>query len=89
MPDFVILPEGTRWQEFVDDAEFTEVTEQGEVYTLYRVVRFTHTATNHPEGWTHLANVTQVRSLRIGVALLRVSDRAIVDTKVTLSPITN
>lgn len=85
-PDFELLPERSPWQDFVDDSEFSEVTEHGEVYTLYQVIRFTHIATNHPEGWTHQANVTQVRSLRIGVALLSVVDRIIVDAKVTLSP---
>lgn len=82
---FRILPEGISTDEVVDDPEFTEVTRNGEVYTLFRIIRITHEATDHPEGWTHLANVARVRSPAIGVAHLKVIDRVIEDAKVMLS----
>lgn len=82
---FRLLPEAVATDDIVDDPEFTEVTRNGEVYTLFRIVRFTHEATDHPEGWTHLANIVRVRNPAIGVAHLRVVERAIEDAKVTLS----
>ena len=85
--DFALLPEGLDVTDIVDDPEFTEVTRNGEVYTLYRIVRLTHEATSHPEGWTHMANVVRVRNPAIGVALLKVVDRSIDDARVTLSPV--
>lgn len=83
--DFTLLPEGLVVTDVVDDPEFTEVTRNGEVYTLYRIVRLTHEATSHPEGWTHMANVARVRNPAIGVALLKVVGRSIDDARVTLS----
>lgn len=85
---FSLLPEGTHTAEIVDDEEFTEVTRNGEVYTLYRIVRITHEATNHPDGWTHMANVVRVRNPAIGVALLLVVNRVIEDARVVLSKTT-
>lgn len=82
---FSLLPEGTPTSEIVDDPEFTEVTRNGEVYTLFRIVRITHESTTHPQGWTHIANVVRVRNPAIGVALLRVEARTIEDASVTLS----
>ena len=69
----------------LDDPEFTEVTMDGEVYTLYRVVRLTHEFVRHPEGWTHLANVARIREPAIGVAHLHVIERAIEEARVVLS----
>ena len=86
-PRFDLLPEGHLPDEVVDDPEFTHITNNGEVYTLYRIVRFTHEVFDHPEGWTHMANVVRVRRRALGVALLRVVDRAIEDATVTLSGI--
>ena len=87
MPDelFDLLPEGTPTGDIVDDPEFTEVTRNGEVYTLYRIVRITHEASDHPQGWTHMANVVRVRTPALGVALLQIVDRVIEDARVTLS----
>jgi len=82
---FSLLSESTPTSEIVDDDEFTEVTNNGEVYTLYRIVRITHVATSHPDGWTHMANVVRVRNPAIGVALLLVVNRVIEDASVTLS----
>ena len=69
----------------LDDPEFTEVTMDGEVYTLYRVVRLTHEFVRHPDGWTHLANVARIREPAIGVAHLQVIERAIEEARVVLS----
>jgi len=84
---FFLLSESLLVSDFVDDPEFTEVTFNGEIYTLYRIVRITHEATEHPHGWTHMANVVRVRTPALGVALLRVVDRSIEDARVTLSGI--
>ena len=84
-PESRLLPEGMAVSECLDDPEFTDVTMDGEVYTLYRVVRLTHEFVDHPEGWTHLANVARVREPAIGVAHLLVRNRAIEESKVTLS----
>lgn len=83
---FSLLPEGHATDEVVDDPVFTDITNDGEIYTLYRVIRFTHVATNHPDGWTHCANVVRVHGPRIGVARLRIVDRVIVRSTVELSP---
>lgn len=82
--DHRILPEGLPPEDIVDDLEFTEVTGGGEVYTLYRIVRFTSEVTGHREGFTHIANIVRVRDPAIGTALLRVESRSITDTRVTL-----
>lgn len=82
---FRLLPEGLDPLDVVDDVEFTDVTNHGEIYTLYRIVRITHEATGEPDKWTHMANVSRVRDPGLGVAFLRVIDRIIVDSKVTLS----
>ena len=82
---FRLLPAGIDVADIVDDPEFTEVTRNGEVYTLYRIVRITHEAVDHPDGWTHMANVVRVRNPSLGVALLQVVDRVIEDARVTLS----
>ena len=83
---FRLLPEGVDALSIVDDLEFTEVSRDGEIYTRYRIVRFTHEATDQPDGWTHMANVVRVRRQALGVALLKVSDRIIEDAIVTLAP---
>ncbi|MFM2046345.1 MAG: hypothetical protein RL383_422 [Actinomycetota bacterium] len=84
-PLFTLLPEGTEVAHYLDDPLFTEVTEQGEVYTLFRVVRITHEVSGHPEGWTLLANVTRERNPAIGTALLRVESRSIEESKVSVN----
>lgn len=89
MPDPVsrILPEGLAVSSVVEDEEFTEVTADGEVYTRYRIVRFTHELADHPDGWTHLANVARVSDNALGVAHLLVKDRVIEESFVKLSPV--
>jgi hypothetical protein len=81
-PHYVLLSEATSVDDFVDDAMFTDVTKDGEIYTTYRIVRFTHEVQEHHEGWTHLANVTLVHSEGIAVAFLRVRNRIIEDSRI-------
>lgn len=80
---FVLLSELTRVEDFLVDPVFADVSQAGETYTSYRVVRITHEATDHPEGWTHLANVTRARDGATGVAVLRIMDRHIEESRVT------
>ena len=86
-PRYVLLSEATTISDYVDNPVFTDVTNDGETYTTYRIVRITHEVFEHPDDWTHLANVTRVRNPAIGVARLRVTDHAVDDAKVTLSGI--
>jgi hypothetical protein len=83
---FRLLPEGVETSSIVDDPDFSEVSVDGEIYTRYRIVRFTHETIDHPDGWTHMANVVRVRRQALGVARLRVVNRAIEDAAVTLAP---
>jgi hypothetical protein len=80
---FRILPEGTLTESIVNDAHFTEITDDGEIYVLYRIVKFTHFTDSPHLNWTHRANVVGVRKPNMGVALLRVVDRTIEDSHVT------
>lgn len=80
---FVLLSELARVEDYLEDPVFADVSQAGETYTSYRVVRVTHEATDHPEGWTHLANVTRARDGAMGVAMLRVVDRHIEESRVT------
>ena len=84
-PTYRLLSELTKVDDFLDEAVFTDVTNEGETYTRYRVVRVTHEVSNHPREWTHMANVVPVRTSGIAVALLRVVNRAIEDSEVTVS----
>jgi hypothetical protein len=85
-PTYRLLSELTKVEDYLDEAVFTDVTNEGETYTRYRVTRITHEVSDHPRDWTHMANVVPVRTSGIGVALLRVVNRAIEDSEVTLSP---
>ena len=82
----ILLPEGLPVTSIMDDDLFTEVTHNGEVYTLFRVVRVTHELIRHPEKWTHLANVVRVREHALGVAHLRIENREVRDSRVALAP---
>lgn len=82
---FHLLPEGTPVTAIVDDPDFTEITDNGEIYTMYRIVRFTHEALLHPDGWTHLANVVRLDVPVLGVALLQIADRTILQERVFLT----
>lgn len=81
-PHFVLLSEATSVDDFVDDPVFTDVTNDGEVYTTYRIVRFTHEVQEHHEGWTHLVNVSLEFGVGIGVAYLRIRNRIIEDSRI-------
>ncbi|NBP53077.1 MAG: hypothetical protein EBU67_02065 [Actinobacteria bacterium] len=72
---FRLLPESVPTDDIVDDPEFTEVTRNGEIYTLFRIVRVTH------------ESVVRIRKPAIGVAHLRIIARVIEDAKVTLSAV--
>ncbi len=80
-----LLPEGLSTTDLVDDIGFTEVTDNGEVYTLFRIVRVTEELIGHFEGWTHVANVVRVREPARGVAHLQIRDRSIHEARVTLA----
>lgn len=83
---FRLLPEGFDLSTVVDDPEFTDVSRDGEIYTRYRIVRITHESVDHPDGWTHMANVVRVRKPALGVAMLLVRNRIIEVSRVTLAP---
>jgi hypothetical protein len=82
---FRILSETTLSESIVDDTLFTDVTDDGEIYTSYRIVRFTHVADSPHLHWTHRANVVGVRAPHLGVALLRVDNRSIEDSRVEVT----
>lgn len=82
---FRLLPETTRTSDHVDIPEFTVITGDGEIYTLFRIVRITHETTEDLPIWTHMANVARVTDDAIGVAQLLVIDRVIHDARVTLT----
>jgi hypothetical protein len=82
---FTLLSELTSVSDFLDNQEFTDVTQDGEIYTSYRVVKITHEARDHPDSWTHRANVARIRIPAIGVALLKIENRQVVASSVTLS----
>ncbi len=81
-PQYLLLSEATSVSDFVDDPVFTDVTKDGEVYTTYRIVRFTHEVKGHHDDWTHLANVSLEFDVGIGVAYLRVRNRIIEDSRI-------
>ena len=54
------LPDSFEVTDFIEDPLFTEVSEGGEVYTTYRVLKFTHAFSSHTAGWTHIAQVEKV-----------------------------
>lgn len=81
-PEYLLLSEATSVSDFVDDPVFTDVTKDGEIYTTYRIIRFTHEIRNHPDQWTHLANVALEYDSGIGVAYLRIRHRIIEDSHI-------
>ena len=81
-PQYTLLSEATLVEDFVDDPVFTDVTNDGEIYTGYRIVRFTHEISGHHENWSHLANVSLEYGKGIGVAYLRIRNRIIEDSRI-------
>lgn len=61
----------------VDNPIFTDVTEDGERYTTYRIVRISHTFASHPSGWTHIVVVAPLRSVGLFEAFLEVRRRVV------------
>ncbi|CAB4651849.1 unannotated protein [freshwater metagenome] len=82
----VVLSESLETSDFVEYDVFTDVTKDGEIYTSYRIVRMTHAIIDDPDGWNYVANVVGIHEAVIGVAYLKVEDRMINDSLITLSP---
>lgn len=61
----------------VDNPIFTDVTDGGETYTTYRIVRIIHAFVEHPSGWTHIAEVVPLRSHGTFEAFLEVRHRSV------------
>lgn len=68
--------------DYVENPVFTDVTNDGEIYTTYRIVRITHEVFEHPDEWTHLANVTLEFDIGIGVAYLRIRNAIIEKSRI-------
>lgn len=81
-PRYVLLSETTAVSDFVLDSLFTDVTKNGEVYTTYRIVRITHEIVDHPDNWTHLANIAPLEEVGIGVAYLRIKNLVVEDSRI-------
>lgn len=81
-PRYVLLSEGTAVSDYVENPVFTDVTNDGEIYTTYRIVRITHEVFEHPDEWTHLANVTLEFDIGIGVAYLRIRNAIIEKSRI-------
>jgi hypothetical protein len=85
-PQYVLLSEATSVSDYVNNPVFTDVTKDGEVYTTYRIVRITHEVIDHPDHWTHLANVSLEFNIGIGVAHLRLKDKVVEDSHIKPTP---
>lgn len=85
-PKTIVLSESLETFDFVAHDIFTDVTGDGEIYTSYRIVRITHAIVGDPEGWSYIANVVALREGLIGVAYLKVTERIITESRVTLTP---
>ena len=72
--------------DYVDNPVFTDVTNDGEIYTTYRIVRITHEVFEHPDDWTHLANVTLEFNIGIGVAHLRLKNKVVEQSRIKPTP---
>jgi hypothetical protein len=85
-PQYVLLSEAASISDYVYNPVFTDVTKDGEVYTTYRIVRITHEVIDHPDNWTHLANVSLEFNIGIGVAHLRLKDKVVEDSRIKPTP---
>ena len=68
--------------EVVDDPVFSNVSEFGEVYELFEIQNISHEYLNHPQRWTHRAQVRRHNSHEIFNAELRVVNFSIEDSVV-------
>ncbi len=66
----------------VDDPVFTDVTENGEVYRKYRIVRFVYEFSRHPQGWTHLAVAVATRNSHEVEVFLHIVNRVVEESYV-------
>lgn len=82
----VVLPESLETNDFVEHDVFTDVTQDGEIYTSYRIVRVTHAIVDDPQGWNFVANVVGIAKNRLGVAELKIVDRLITESRISLTP---
>jgi hypothetical protein len=85
-PRYVLLSEGTAVSDYVENPVFTDVTNDGEIYTTYRIVRITHEVFEHPDDWSHLANVTLEFNIGIGVAHLRLKNKVVEASRIKPTP---
>lgn len=85
-PQYLLLSEATTISDYVDNPVFTDVTKDGEIYTTYRIVRITHEVIDHPDEWTHLANVSLEFNIGLGVAHLRLKNKVVEDSRIKLTP---
>jgi hypothetical protein len=85
-PRTVVLSESLETSDFVQHDIFTDVTEDGEIYTSYRIARITHTIVDDPDGWNYVANVVGIHENHMGVAELKVVVRLITESRVSLTP---
>ena len=72
--------------DYVENPVFTDVTNDGEIYTTYRIVRITHEVFEHPDDWSHLANVTLEFNIGIGVAHLRLKNKVVEASRIKPTP---
>lgn len=78
------LDEPREIYDVVDDPEFSNVFDGGEVYELFEITRIAREYLNHPFGWTHFVEVkhsfTQLQfTADIRVANFSVEDSAVYD----------
>jgi hypothetical protein len=85
-PRYVLLSEATTISDYVNNPVFTDVTNDGEIYTTYRIVRITHEIFEHSEEWTHLANVSLEFSIGIGVAHLLLKNKVVEASRIKPTP---
>jgi hypothetical protein len=85
-PHTVVLSESLEISDFVQYDIFTDVTQDGEIYTSYRIVRVTHAIIDDPDGWNFVANVVGIHDKHMGVAQLKIVDRMITESRVSLTP---
>jgi len=77
------LPADLSVESVVDDAVFTDVTESGEVYRTFRIIRFVYEFDSHPQGWTHLAFAVAERNSHEVEVFLRIENRVIEESYVS------
>lgn len=77
------LPADLAVESVLDDGVFTDVTEDGEVYHTYRIVRFVYEFEDHPQGWTHLAVAIGSKNSDEVEVFLRIVNRVVEESYVS------